>query len=221
MRPTEILSEEHEAIRLMLAILWAISEKMEAGEELDIEHLDQALDFMKNFADEYHHRKEEDLLFTELEKSGMQRDGGPTGAMIEDHNIGRKHMSNIYEALSKFKSGDQEAKKDIISNIRDYATLLDEHINKENDVLYPLANERMTPEVEEAMLDGFEKASIEAGGEAKGDEYNALLDKLAEAYLSEYEDDEDGDKCDDDHECCSDHGDDHERGEDHVCTCNH
>jgi len=66
MTPTEQLKEEHEAIKLMLRILDKVCDKLESGEEVNPEHLDQILEFIKVFADKCHHGKEEDLLFQQL-----------------------------------------------------------------------------------------------------------------------------------------------------------
>lgn len=63
MRLTEQLKEEHKAIRLMLKILEKICEKIESEEEVNPEHLDQILEFIKVFVGRVHFRKGEDLLF--------------------------------------------------------------------------------------------------------------------------------------------------------------
>jgi hypothetical protein len=77
MKATEQLRNEHEGIKLMMHILWKLSGKLEAGEEVDPEHLEKIIEFFRIFADKCHHGKEEDLLFPVLEAAGIPREGGP------------------------------------------------------------------------------------------------------------------------------------------------
>ena len=51
------------------------------------------------FADKCHHGKEEDVLFPELEKAGIARQGGPIGVMLHEHVSGREFIRRMSEAL--------------------------------------------------------------------------------------------------------------------------
>jgi len=85
MRPTEILMQEHRVIEQVLDCLERMAQRVEAGDELDLESAKQAIDFFRNFADRCHHGKEEDCLFPLLEQKGFSREQGPTGVMLHEH----------------------------------------------------------------------------------------------------------------------------------------
>lgn len=185
MKPTEQLKEEHEAIKLCLRILEKVSQKLESGEEVNSEHLDQILDFIKNFADKCHHGKEEDLLFPAMEEVGIPKEGGPIGVMLMEHNVGRGSVKGMSEAVAEYKAGDREVSSKIVENARNYITLLTQHIEKEDDILYPMGDMRISAERQEKLLEEFEKVEIEKIGVGKHEEFHKLLDNLKEAYLEE------------------------------------
>ena len=76
MKPTEQLNEEHQAIKLMLRILGKLESKLEAGEAINPQHLEQILEFITVFTDECHHGKAEQLLFPALEEVGIRKKVG-------------------------------------------------------------------------------------------------------------------------------------------------
>lgn len=97
------------------------------------------LEFTENFA-EPHHQKEEQVLYPAMEKRGVPREGGPIGVMLMEHEEKRKHVRELKKAV---EANDKDKIKEhalaIVSILRD-------HINKENNILYPMAEQVLTPE---------------------------------------------------------------------------
>ncbi len=176
-KPTEELKEEHEAIKLMLQILEAIIKKIERREDVPEEHLEKVLDFIKVFADKCHHGKEEDLLFPVMEQAGVPGEEGPIGAMLAEHDTGRSYVRRMGKAVSGKKH------RKFAENARAYTQLLEQHIEKENNILYPMADARLSEHKQEELLKGFEKIEKERVGEGKHEEFHELLHRLKEVYL--------------------------------------
>lgn len=63
MTATEILTNEHNAIKKMLGIAEEVCKRLESGIKIDTDHLEQIVDFIMGFADKCHHAKEENLFF--------------------------------------------------------------------------------------------------------------------------------------------------------------
>ncbi|MFQ5891618.1 MAG: hemerythrin domain-containing protein [Candidatus Methanofastidiosia archaeon] len=183
MKPTEQLKEEHEAIKLMLRILEMICKKLESGEEINPEHLSKILEFIKIFADKCHHGKEEDLLFPAMEKVGIPKEGGPIGVMLLEHDEGRDYIKGMSEAVAKYKTGDGKAFPKIVENARKYITLLTQHIDKEDNILYPMADMHLLKEKQEELLSEFERVEREKIGVSKHEEFHKLLNYLKGVYL--------------------------------------
>ncbi len=184
MKATEQLIEEHEGIRLMLSILESFIKKAEAGEEIDINHLESMIDFIKTFADKCHHGKEEEILFPAMVEAGMNKEAGPIAVMLTEHDQGRAFVKGLTEAYNSYKSGNIKALTEIIENSKGYIFLLRNHIDKENNILFRMADQIIDPILHEGIYDAFERIEIEKIGKGKHEEYHKLLQKLKYIYLT-------------------------------------
>ncbi len=177
---TEILKEEHKVIKRMLTILNVASEKLEKGEEVSPSVFKKAIDFIRIFADSCHHGKEEETLFPFIEQRGIPREGGPTGVMRMEHEQGRNFVKALASAVTKYEQGDENAKAAIIENARGYTELLAQHIPKEDDILYPLADRVLSSSEQKELSEKFESIEKERIGEGKHHEYVHLVEELEE-----------------------------------------
>lgn len=185
MKATEELKKEHEAIKLMLGILDEMSARLEAGESLNPEHLDGVVEFIQVFADKCHHAKEEDILFPAMERAGIQRERGPIGVMLYEHGEGRKFVQGMKAAVERYKSGDEAAAGAIAANARKYTELLMDHIHKEDNILYPMADNRLSPEDGERLAEAFEKVELEVIGPGRHEQFHQFLGRMAAEYPKE------------------------------------
>jgi len=183
MKATEVLTEEHNGIKVMLGILGGMADRLEAGQDVDAAHLEQAVDFLRTFADKCHHGKEEDLLFAEMEKAGIPQQGGPIAVMLAEHTTGREYVKGLAEAVARYGAGDKAAVPAIVQNARNYVALLRAHIDKEDNILYPIADRTLTEEQQERLLECFEDVERERIGPGKHEEYHRMLERLGEGYL--------------------------------------
>ena len=183
MIPTEELKQEHEGILLMLKILDRVATKIESGEEADAAHLEKMVEFLRVFADRCHHGKEEDLLFPAMEKAGIPRERGPIGVMLMEHEEGRGHIRKMADALARNRKGEAAAMKDFARGARQYFDLLTQHIQKENQVLFPMGDRVLSQDVQAKLAEGFEKIEEERIGKGTHERFHRLLEELEEKYL--------------------------------------
>lgn len=183
MTPIEQLRHEHDAIKLMLAIVAQLCARLQAGHELNTAHFDQALEFIRVFADKCHHAKEEEFLFPALEEAGVPRHGGPIGVMLSEHDQGRALIARLVASWEGHKAGDPAARAEVVASAREYSALLTQHIEKENNILFPIAAARLSAETSQALLESFERLEVERIGEGRHEEFHKLLTSLKAAYL--------------------------------------
>jgi len=183
MRPTDQLKEEHKAITVMLDVLGKMCEKLGAGEQVSAEHLEQALDFFKGFADKCHHYKEESVLFPAMGTVGFAKEAGPIAVMLMEHNDGRNHVNRMGEGIARYKSGAQNAASTIMNAARQFIEVLTAHIDKENNILFPMAEAHLPEEKQEQIAREFERVEIEIIGAGKHEEYHQLIKNLRTIYL--------------------------------------
>jgi len=183
MKATDELKKEHQGIELMLRILGAISDKSARGEEISVQHLVDIMEFLTVFVDKCHHGKEEEFLFPALEAAGIAREGGPVGVLLHEHAQGRKLVAKLKEAVSVLKTGDQSAAAAVQETGRKYIALLTDHIAKENNVLFVMAEERLDGAEDERLFEAFEELERDRIGVGKHEEFHGLLEKLQDVYL--------------------------------------
>ncbi|NSW76983.1 MAG: hemerythrin domain-containing protein [Candidatus Atribacteria bacterium] len=182
MRATAALKEEHRAVKAMLDIWEGIGNRWQKTGELDEEGLSSTLEFAQVFVDRCHHGKEEDLLFPALEEAGIQREGGPIGVMLKEHEEGRSHIREIASSLKEYQKGNREAAKTVVDRMKAYVDLLRQHIEKEDTVLYVLADQHFSPEKEEELLRGFETIEEERIGKGRHEAFHRMLHELRQRY---------------------------------------
>ena len=170
MKPTTILSEEHKHILSVIDALSKERKNLESGKELDKDFFSKAIDFIKNYADKFHHAKEEDILFEELNKNSEEMRCNPIEQMLYEHDLGRGFVKGIEQGLKEGNS------VKIIENTRNYIQLLQEHILKEDNILYPMADEALSQEINEMMLNKFKKVEQKSIEENK--KYLAFVEAL-------------------------------------------
>jgi len=184
MQPIEDLKTEHEAVKITLRILDSIcSEAENNGEMSNPDHVGQLIDFFKTFVDKCHHGKEEELLFPALEGVGVSREGGPIGVMLEEHRQGRDLVAKMNAALAQHSEGNREAVSDLLQHARAYIVLLTQHIDKENNVLFPMADRHLSREKQAELWDGFETIEKEKIGAGKHEAFHRMIESLESIYL--------------------------------------
>ena len=87
------------------------------------------------------------------------------------------------EAFDKLKNGDPKASGKIAENGNNYIDLIIKHIDKEESILFPLADKVLSQEKQNGLEEGFEKLEVERIGVGKHEEFHQLLHQLKEIYL--------------------------------------
>lgn len=151
MQPTEILSDEHKNILTVIDSIERECKKLSSGEEIDKEFFKKAIDFIRNYADKFHHAKEEDILFKEFNDNAEKAHCNPVDQMLHEHDIGRKFVKGMQEAIKS------KNKEQLVENAEGYASLLQDHITKEDRILYPMCDEVISLKTQEKMLEQFKE----------------------------------------------------------------
>ena len=176
---TQTLRNEHDAILSMLDATEEAARQLGAGEAVEPRVLDGLLEFFRLFADRCHHGKEEDLLFPKLEEKGMARQMGPIGVMLHEHEQGRALVRQMAEAAADYQRKTSGAAGRWAEAAQGYTSLLREHIAKENNILFVMA-ERMLTEVEQQELAAqFEVAEQEKMGAGTHERLHGLMKELS------------------------------------------
>jgi hemerythrin-like domain-containing protein len=170
MQAIETLMSEHRVIEHVLDALAGFVEEVRrpvAGEQAQLARF---VGFLRDFADEQHHAKEEDILFAAMVRCGFPDRAGPIAVMRDEHERGRVLVRRL-GALAALAApwGDGE-RADVAEAAQGFARLLRAHIQKEDGVLYPLAEQHLPA----AVLAEVE-AACAAADAARGERPSRLV----------------------------------------------
>ena len=79
---------------------------------------------------------------------------------------------------------DRAAAAAFVAGARGYGQLLTGHIFKEDQILYPMADARLTPEQQSRLESCFADVEKNIVGEGKHEGFHRLLERLEETYLA-------------------------------------
>jgi len=169
--PTEVLRDEHRVILRALDVLEAAAGRLAGGRSLPEGWWPEIIAWLRGFADKNHHAKEESSLFPAMVKAGVPSAGGPVQVMLEEHERGRA-------LIRAMEAGEPAARA---ARAREYVALLREHIEKENGVLFPLADAVLDEAAQRALQREFEAVEAEQGREASIPHAEAAVERLGAA----------------------------------------
>jgi hemerythrin-like domain-containing protein len=141
----------------------------------------QVLDFIRSYADGCHHDKEEKHLFPLLERSGLPREGGPTGVMLREHEMGRELVREMGTAAQGLTAAEAGAGRKFAAAGRRFVDLLTAHIQKEETVLFPMTERVLDPAAAAELEAAFGEVE-ERVGEAIHTRYREMAAALERAW---------------------------------------
>jgi len=166
----DTLMNEHRVIERVLDGLVAFAEEVERKGTTEKDELGGFVTFVREFADACHHGKEEDILFAAMVEHGFPRNGGPIAVMLHEHDQGRGLVRILRDRAGQAEPWSDADRREIAEVARGFSGLLHAHIQKEDAVLYPMAEQHLPPEVLEAVAaacDRFEQDQERAGAHAR------------------------------------------------------
>ena len=147
---------EHRLIERMISVIKDVVEEIESKHKVDPVFVDTAVDFIRVYADQTHHGKEEDILFRNLKKKSLSaEDQRLMNELIEDHVFGRQTTKALVEANTRYRNGDDTALTDISDKLKTLIDFYPKHIEKEDKVFFPASRNYFTDEEDQAMLAEF------------------------------------------------------------------
>ncbi|MFV2015370.1 MAG: hemerythrin domain-containing protein [Candidatus Heimdallarchaeota archaeon] len=145
--PIEQLIEEHLNILRGVKLL-EVTGKIAVDKSLPTDEVEDLIEFFRKYADDGHHTKEENILFTRLyeKDEGLKKESSPLAVLTEQHVTGRKLVSNISRMDNDFPF-----------HVEDYGALLRRHIDIEDEVFPVLAADHFSDAEIALIMTDFER----------------------------------------------------------------
>ena len=156
-KATEPLREDHAAVLKKLDAVDRICQRPDQRPETTSELKELAAFFDTEFW--VHFTKEEEALFPEM-GTFMPANGGPIAEMLLEHKDLREINAKWQDAVRAYLSGDGKAAKPMKEHSTQFTGILRPHIEKENNILFVMAERGLAPAQQEKVARGF--SNIEA-----------------------------------------------------------
>lgn len=176
---TQNLENDHvHILRLTDIMLEMVEQKC-----TETDHFELVVNLIRNFADGLHHAKEEELLFPLLGEKGFSPEQGPVAVMLMEHVQGRNFVKGVSDGIAELKKGNSGAIQQVYENLSGYAVLLQNHISKENNILFRMADQMFSADEQQTLIDQFAVVESEADPEFNAENSIAKIDFLASIYM--------------------------------------
>lgn len=180
MKCTDEMRLDHEGITALLTILDLNIEKLESGRPASLEDLRWLFEFNRDFVIRNHNLKEESILFPALVSAGFP--GELIDPLIGEHDLMRSMAKTVRGIIEDYGDGAPGASAGLADAGLIYIDLLKEHIEFEEEAIYPVAEGFFSNELDEhiaAKLEVFAEKSVGAG---RLIDLQETLDSLKEIY---------------------------------------
>jgi len=169
---------EHRLIERMIVLIRRMLTQIESAGRIDPVEIDTVVDFIKVYADQTHHGKEEDILFRDLDRKQLSDDDRRMmDELIADHVFGRKTTAVVVAANARYRRGDNSALDDIAAGLRTLTEFYPGHIRKEDSIFFPASRAYFSDAEEQAMLAEFREFDRRMIHE----KYTAVVKQMEEA----------------------------------------
>ena len=174
---TTSLRRDHELIEKVIKSMESTIQLLNNNTQIPESILLPVIDFTKNFTDVCHHSKEEKSLFPALEKAGLPSNMGPIAMMLMDHERSREIGTQMEESAKDYLSSGNSTK--LISDMQLYVEHITEHLWKENNKLFIMAEARLqnVSEQVDKELNEIELSKLKDLGKSR-EHYEQLAETL-------------------------------------------
>jgi len=174
---TASLRRDHELIEKVIKSMESTIQLLNNNTQIPESILLPVIDFTKNFTDVCHHSKEEKSLFPALEKAGLPSNMGPIAMMLMDHQRSREIGTQMEESAKDYLSSGNSTK--LISDMKLYVEHITEHLWKENNKLFMMAEARLqnVSEQVDKELNEIEASKLKDLGKSR-EHYEQLAETL-------------------------------------------
>ncbi|MGY5146980.1 MAG: hemerythrin domain-containing protein [Candidatus Nitrosopumilus sp. bin_7KS] len=174
---TTSLRRDHELIEKVIKAMESTVQLLNDGKQIPESILLPVIDFSKNFTDVCHHSKEEKSLFPALEQAGLPTNMGPIAMMLIDHQRSREIGAEMEISAKEYLSSGDSTK--LVSDMQQYVEHITEHLWKENNKLFMMAEARLqyVSEKVDKELTEIENSKLDEIGKTR-EHYEQLAETL-------------------------------------------
>lgn len=151
------LTEEHAHILQAIHSLEKARNFLEQNRHPSSDFFDTAVLFFREYADKFHHYKEEYLLFSFLAAKKGGNIDLEIGSLRYQHELNRRCIKKIKASLKGYEAGSEIATTTLLENLAAYISILKRHIYREDHLFFPMANSELSKDEKRQLKHQFDE----------------------------------------------------------------
>ena len=182
MTPTENLINEHKKINELLDIMSKIALKIKSKDVFYPNDVEEVVKYLINIIENSHHGKEDDVFYPELISSGIPKETAPLSIINYEHIISVNYLKDISSCVVNCKIGNDFSGELLADSLTNYVIAIKNHIQREEEIVFPIANEVFSIEKQNEILQRFEVIEQKYISNSFNDQFEKLLNKFKKKY---------------------------------------
>jgi len=155
MNITQALEDEHVLILKGLDLLRIARNKIERNQHPPKSFFEKAVSFFRNYADKYHHYKEEFLMFGFLAQKKEGQLDLEIGSLRHQHETGRRFLIKLEKSINGYGLKNEIAITSLLENLTSFISILSRHIYREDNLFFPMVEQELSTDQKTTLLEQF------------------------------------------------------------------
>ncbi|MBT3178022.1 MAG: hypothetical protein HOG03_17830 [Desulfobacula sp.] len=157
MKPLAKLTKEHGNILEGLDYLSRAKDALEKNRCPQKKFFESAVLFFREYADKFHHYKEEYLLFSILARNKEGEIDLEMGSLRYQHELNRECIAKIEKSLNGYEMGSEIAITTLLFNLAAFISILRRHIYREDQLFFPMVEAELSENEKQTLQNQFDQ----------------------------------------------------------------
>jgi hemerythrin-like domain-containing protein len=149
------MTAEHRNIKTVIESLQDAVAALDKRQRLNVEKLRNVVEFLRVYADQRHHQREEALFFPILVKRGVPAQGCPIGGLNHEHEKGRGLVSALNEQINIYELHRPGTDQALRQTLQEIVKLYRHHLWMEDAMVFPMAEKLISEDDNRELLIQF------------------------------------------------------------------
>ena len=182
MKPTDNLILEHREINELLDIMSNIALKIKSKDVFYPNDVEEIINYLIVLIDKSHQGKEDEVFYPELISSGIPKETAPLSIINYEHTLSKRYLNDISSCVVNCKIGNDFSGELLADSLTNYVVVIKNHIQREEEIVFPIANEVLSDEKQNEISQRFEDIEKKNISHSFLERFNRLVNKLKSKY---------------------------------------
>ena len=173
-----IIRDEHRSIAAILrGMQYLVNEIRMRKARIDLRVLRAMLYYLDTFSERMHHPKEDRYLFTAMRKRGAEADT-LIAELEKEHAGGANSLRQLEQYLARYEEGGDKEFPAFASAVEKFVQGYWDHMRKEEEIVFPLAEKLLTASDFEAIDRAFKENQDPLAAERDSKDFRKLFARI-------------------------------------------